>query len=87
MDSSAQSWTPEEVCEEVTGILQSLKFLLTLIKTKRDWDTKVAHLAQLSLCYLDIEELWKEANIYRKKVDHLEKGIYAAAFWLECIGY
>ena len=73
LDPSSQSWTPEEVYDEVLGVQEYLKTNKTLYKTKEEWSGKTAEWFSSALLSLDITQVKKEVNTFIKTVDHLAK--------------
>ena len=74
LDSSVQSWTPEEVYDEVVNVSQSLEARESLFHTQLDWKSKVKHWKCLPIASLKISDLQKEVNGFINRVDSLENG-------------
>lgn len=73
LNPSSQSWTPEEVYDEVLGVQEYLNTKQTLYRTKERWDAKIAEWCSMSMLSLDIVKVKKEVNTFVKTMDLLEK--------------
>jgi hypothetical protein len=73
LDPSSQSWTPEEVYDEVLGVQDYLNTNKTLYNTRDKWSTMVTDWYSTPLLSLDMAAVRKEVNTFMKTVDHLEK--------------
>ena len=67
------SWSPEEVCDEVKAIQQSLQTRQTLFKAKAEWDVKVASWLSVKFQSMAISTVQQSVNTFIKTIDHLKQ--------------
>ncbi len=74
VDQSASSWSPEEVFEEVSNVVESLKARQALFTVNADWNNKVEQWRVAVIASLDVAEIQREVNGFIHQIDYLEKG-------------
>ena len=75
LDPSSQSWTPEEVYDEMLEVQEHLRMKQILYETKDKWDHSVVKWLSAPLFSLDIATVRKEVTTFIKTVDNLEKSM------------
>ena len=73
-DTISHSWTPEEVCKELSIIEQSLEVRKTLFEAVREWSVLEKEWSESPLKTLKVEALQKKANTFVHTIDYLERG-------------
>lgn len=75
IDSVSHSWTPEEVCKELTSIEQSLEVRKTLFEVVREWSILEKEWSESPLKTLKIETLQAKASTFVQTIDYLERSL------------